>query len=93
MTETVNFKFALGIKARDRVTGQEGILDMRAEYLNGCIRYSLQPQIKPGDNEKRPDSYWIDEQQLEKVDDGINDKPVIKSTTGGPVESSARARM
>ena len=90
----VNFKFKLGIKARDRVTGQEGILDMRAEYLNGCIRYSLQPPIKDNDNTKRPDSYWIDEQQLEKIDDGLNEAaPVKKKAAGGPVESSAAARL
>lgn len=91
--EKVTFKFALGINARDRVTGQEGILDMRAQYLNGCVRYSLQPKISPQDPTKRPDSYWIDEQQLELVDQGLNQNPIKKQKTGGPVEKSTRARI
>lgn len=93
MTETVKFKFALGIKARDRVTGAEGIIDMRAEYLNGCIRYSLQPPCSSKEPNKRPDAYWVDEQQLEQIDEGLNAKPVMKGKRGGPVESSNSARM
>ena len=91
--ETVNFKFALGVRARDRVTGQIGILDMRAQNLNDCIKYLLQPPVLETDNTKRPESFWIDEQQLEKIDDGLNENPVLKSTTGGPVERSSSARM
>lgn len=93
MSEKVEFKYALGIKARDRVTNQVGILDMRAEYLNGCIRYSLQPAVPENDPTKRPDGYWVDEQQIEKIDDGLNSKPVIKSKTGGPTEKSNNARI
>lgn len=93
MTQTVTFKFALGIKARDRVTGVEGILDSRSEWLNGCLRYSLQPQAKEASPDKIPESYWLDEGQLEKVDDGLNTKPVKKTRTGGPSSSSRSARM
>lgn len=93
MTETVRFKYPLGIRARDRVTNQTGILDMRAEYLNGCIRYSLQPPVPENDPTKRPDGYWVDEQQLEKLDDGLNEKPITKKKTGGPTQSSNSARI
>ena len=91
--DTIEFKYSLGIKVRDRVTLAEGIIDMRAEFLNGCIRYSVQPQTDKPNADKRPESYWIDEAQLEYVDEGINEeKPVEKSKTGGPVESSSNAR-
>lgn len=94
MSSTVKFKFDLGITARDRVTGIEGTLDARSEWLNGCLRYSLQPKAKEANPDKSPDSYWFDEGQLEKVDDGLNaTNPVRKTRTGGPKTSSASARM
>ncbi|MGR3179803.1 MAG: hypothetical protein ACUZ8E_17325 [Candidatus Anammoxibacter sp.] len=89
----VEFKYDLGIRVRDRVTGTEGIIDMRTEYLNGCIRYSVQPKAKTPNPEKMPESYWFDENQIEFVDNGLNDNPVRKRLTGGPVESSSSAKF
>jgi len=91
--EKVTFEFPMGVRVKDRVTLAEGIVDMRAQYLNGCIRYSVQPQVDKPNADKRPESYWIDEAQLEYVDEGLNAKPVKQSPTGGPTESSAGARM
>ena len=91
--ETVEFEYAMGVKVRDRVTKIEGVIDMRAQYLNGCIRYSVQPEAKEVNPEKMPASYWIDEAQLEYLNQGLNAEPVVQSPTGGPTESSAGARM
>lgn len=91
--QSVKFKYALGEKVRDRVSGIEGIIDMRGECLNGCIRYSVQPKAASVNPEKMPNSYWIDEEQIEVVDMGLNEKPVKKSSTGGPVECSNSAKM
>jgi hypothetical protein len=32
------------------------------------------------------DGRWVDEAQLELIDQGLNDKPVKQSDTGGPTE-------
>ena len=93
MSKSIKFKFDLGVKVRDRVSGIEGIVDMRAEYLNGCLRYSVQPKVSTENPEKMPGSFWIDEDQIEMIDSGLNENPVKKSSTGGPTESSSSARM
>ena len=90
--ETVEFLFPLGSRVKDRVTEMVGILDARLEALNGCIRYSVQPQVsEPSDTVKT--SWWIDEAQLELVDAGLNLEPVAKNKTGGPMESSQGAKQ
>lgn len=42
-------KFNLGDSAKDLVTGFTGICIARFEWLNGCVRYELQPaKLKDG---------------------------------------------
>lgn len=42
-------KFELGDSAKDLVTGFTGVCVARYEWLNGCIRYELQPsKLKDG---------------------------------------------
>lgn len=58
----------LGQKVRDVVTGFEGIADCRMEFLNGCVRVSVQPAMKPDKEDGRQyvqESKVFDEQQLE----------------------------
>lgn len=76
-----DWKFELGDKVKDRVSGFKGIVTSRTEYLNGCQQYGVAPPIdKEG---KMLDSYNIDGQQLDLVDAGLNKtKPVAKRTTG-----------
>lgn len=52
----------LGSKARDKVSGVEGILTVRTEWLHGGDRYDIQPPSKDG---KIPDSQTFDEPQIE----------------------------
>lgn len=61
--------FKLGVKVRDKVTGFEGIVTSRVEYMNGCVQYCVKPKAKKG--EKMPDGEYIDVEQLEYVDDGV----------------------
>ena len=63
----------LGQKVKDSITGFEGIVVAKAEYLDGCIRYQVQPQQLP--DGKSIDTEWIDEQRL-------TDKS--KAKVGGP---------
>lgn len=75
-------KVELGKKYRDIVTGFEGIAVSRHEYLNGCIRFSIQPQkIKEDGRPVEPE--YVDNEQLASVDEGIRAQ-VVSKDTGGP---------
>ncbi len=72
------FEFELGDKLRDRVSEVEGIVIGRIEYLNGCTQYAIKP--KKAKDGKVLDAEWVDSQQVEKIDGGLNIK---KTGTGG----------
>jgi hypothetical protein len=79
----LEWKFELGDRVRDRVSGFKGIVTSRTEYLNGCQQYGIDP---PADSVtgKMNEGYRIDGQQLELVDKGLNQtEPVKKRSTGG----------
>lgn len=57
-------KFELGVKAQCKVTGLQGTLTARVEYLNGCVQYALTPK---SDGIKYPDAVYLDQKQLEAV--------------------------
>jgi hypothetical protein len=72
-------KIELGNRARCIVTGFTGIAVSRIEYLNGCVQLCIKaPVDKDG---KESDGLYIDDQQLEFVDEGIKVQP---KNTGGP---------
>lgn len=63
----------LGDFARDEITGFEGVVIARAEYLNGCISYHIQPEeLKDG---SPIEAQWFDEQRLSTESE---------ATAGGP---------
>jgi hypothetical protein len=64
----------LGTKAKDTVTGFEGIAIARFIYLNGCVRIELQP---PAKDNKLVDPACFDER-------GLN---VTAKAPGGPARS------
>ena len=80
--KTVKFKFHNGQEVRDKVSKVTGIINGCAYWLNGCKRYSVQPPVEKGKNDK-PDSWWMDEEQLELISQGVCED-VIPSNTGGP---------
>jgi len=56
------FKFKLGRKVQDWVTGFVGVVVARAECLNGSIKYELQPEWL---EDNRPaKTKWFDECRL-----------------------------
>ncbi len=72
----------LGQKVKDKVTGLVGIATCRSTFLTGCDRIGIQPEAKEG---KVPGSYYVDEPQLEIV----NEIPILEIPTeevdrGGP---------
>jgi len=56
------FKYELGQKAKDKISGFAGIIVARIEFLNGCKRYSLAPEKLK--DEKPIDSEYFDEEQI-----------------------------
>jgi hypothetical protein len=78
----VNFKFQNGEQVRDVVTGFTGIVECSSVWLNGCKRYAVQPAMTKGDS-KRPESVYMDEQQLISVSRGVIDN-VTPQNNGGP---------
>lgn len=58
------FKFDLGSKARDTITGFEGIIG-RTDWISGCSRYGLKSQkLKDG---LPQEDQWFDENMMELV--------------------------
>jgi hypothetical protein len=81
---TAEYKYALGSKLRDITCGYEGIAVTVDLHLNGCVRYGIKAPSVDG---KMTETWSIDEQQLELVDEGITKKhEIIQNKTGGPAE-------
>lgn len=60
-------KVGLGQRVRDRISGLEGVVIARTEWLYGCARITVQPQdTKDG---KPAETYTLDEPQIEILGD------------------------
>ena len=70
----------LGKKAKDKITGFEGIITSKHVYLTGCNQYGIQPRSdKDG---KIPDKGFFDEGRLEITGDGISGDSVKGEENG-----------
>ena len=80
------FKFELGSKVTDSITGFTGIVVCRTQWIHNCNVYGVQPQeLKDG---KPLDRGYFDEPQLKL----IKEKVVKESRrTGGPEKAVAQA--
>lgn len=73
------FKFNLGDEVEDNITAFGGVVVARIEYLNGCIRYEVQPKkLKDG---KAIETAFIDETQLKIIKKTLIPKEIKR--TGG----------
>lgn len=63
----------LGSKVRCKITGFEGTLTGRTEYINGCVQYLVRPSaFTTNDGEmKYAEGHWIDDQQLEVLKEAV----------------------
>lgn len=76
------FKFNNGDKVRDDITKYTGVVVSRSEWLNGCIRYIVQPD-KLNKDGGIDEGYVFDEQQLTLVK--AAKKPgMTNAAKGGP---------
>ena len=58
-------KIKLGDRVRDKMTGFEGTVNARIEYMYGCTQFEVQPDVdKTGAYRSHE---WIDEPQLEII--------------------------
>lgn len=81
----------LGAQARDLVSGWEGTVTARYEYMNGCERYEVSGHDKDG----KPESFVFDAQQVEVVGPPLRElvrQPEPVGRTGGPRGTSPVAR-
>ena len=77
------FKYALGEVLRDKVTGFEGVVMVRANYFTRCDHYGLCPQnLKDG---KPIDWEWLDEIRLFPVEKEHVIPEVRGRITSGPM--------
>jgi hypothetical protein len=60
----VSFKYPCGIEVECQTTKFRGIITSRLQMINGCIQYCVQPPCKKGEQDKIPDSLFLDEQYL-----------------------------
>lgn len=70
----------LGKKAKDKVTGFEGIITAKVIYLYGCTQYCITPPAKDG---KVEDSRYYDEGRIEIIGEGVSPEAVRASEPGG----------
>ena len=85
-----DFKFELGDKLRDRITGFTGVCVYRTQWIHNCNVYGLQPD-KLKDDGTTPDREQFDEPQLEVVEQEVVEK---SRKTGGPTAAMpSPARM
>jgi hypothetical protein len=72
----------LGLKAKDKITGFEGIIIGRIQYLTGCDQYGVTPKAKKG--EKPLSTEWFDEGRIEIIGKGVSGVEVQVEKNGGP---------
>ncbi len=71
----------LGQKGRDKITGFEGIIVGRVQYLFGCNQYLLVPPVKSDGT--LVEGQWFDEGRIEVIGSGITADEVRAEKPGG----------
>lgn len=88
----MSFRFTYGQTLRDVLTGFEGQLVRRSDYITGCNTYLIQPFVDQNrqfvdQNRQYVESRWIDETRLEIVkDEGKN--PLVLAQVNIPDEKA-----
>ena len=74
----------LGRLAKDTISGFEGIIESRTEWLNGCFRIALAPNRLDKDG-KMLDSKAFDAEQIEILPEQVHKEKPIERRTNGPM--------
>lgn len=83
MSIVIGFKYNNGDVLRDKVTGLQGVVMVRAEYATGCHHYGLSPR-KVLDSGAVPDWQWLDQSRLELVESVSVRFDIPENSTSGP---------
>jgi len=75
-------KIHLGDLVRDPISGFQGVVTARTEWLYGCIRISVAPEKLDKDG-KVQDAQWFDEPQLEFLGTGSYTRHTKKPKKSG----------
>lgn len=76
----------LGAQAVDTISGFKGTVTGICRYMNGCTQVLLKPRV--GEDGKMPEGEWIDDQQIEIIEDAPEaSKP--EDHNGGPQPDTA----
>lgn len=76
-----SFTFELGATVRDVITGFEGVVTGRCQYLTGCTQYLVQPRGTA--KTPAPDGRWLDEAKLQLLP-GKKVVQLAPAPNGGP---------
>lgn len=79
---------ALGDEVEDTVTGLRGIVVARTEWLNGCLRATIQPPI--GEDKKLPAAESFDHEQLAVITAKKVAPKAEEKRTNGPMPTPRR---
>ncbi len=76
------------MRLQDEITGFEGIVTAKAEYLNGCIQYCVQPtELEKG---RMIESQYIDVGQLIIISEEHEER--LPGHTGGSMSNMPPAK-
>lgn len=79
----------LGKQGRDKITGFEGIITSRVEYLTGCNQLGITPKVDK-EGKVLPTDYF-DEHRIEVVGEGISLSEIKdEKDPGGPNRDSPK---
>lgn len=76
----------LGVKVKDKITGFEGIVTGRVEYLTGCDQVLVKPRTE--DVTKMPEGSWLDVNRCEVIAD--DEVKLDTSKDSGAMEAPPR---
>lgn len=79
---------ALGVKAKDKITGYEGIVVTQLICLFGCSQWGISGTAFSKEG-KRPDTEYFDEGRVEKTGEGITAAEVAGEKPGADFNSDA----
>lgn len=82
------YRYELGDKLKDRVTGLVGVATVRSEHLFGCERYWIEPQ-QIGTDGKPIEGRWIDQDSLELVEAQVIKRQIYRVVSQEEAESTS----
>lgn len=85
------YRYELGDKLKDRVTGMVGVATVRSEHLFGCERYWIEPQ-QIGTDGKPIEGRWIDQDSLELVESQVIKRQVYRVVSEAEATAAPQRR-